>query len=116
MGAQLVIVPRRLFSAPAPLLDYLCENKVTVMTWAVSALCLISTLHGLDYKTPETVKKILFSGEVMPYKHLMNWQQHLPEAMLVNLYGPTEITCNCTYHILESGRDYSGGDSHRQAV
>ncbi len=79
------------------------------MTWAVSALCLISTLHGLDYKTPETVKKILFSGEVMPYKHLMNWQQHLPEAMLVNLYGPTEITCNCTYHILESGRDYSGG-------
>lgn len=109
MGAQLVIVPRRLFSAPVELLDYLCENKVTVMIWAVSALCLISTLHGLDYKTPETVRKILFSGEVMPYKHLVNWQSHLPEAMMVNLYGPTEITCNCTYHILEKGRDYSGG-------
>ena len=23
--------------------------------------------------------------------------------MFVNLYGPTEITCNCTYHILEKG-------------
>ena len=108
-GAHLVIVPRRLFSAPVELIDYLCENKVTVMTWAVSALCLISTLHGLDYKTPETVRKILFSGEVMPYKHLMNWQSHLPNATLVNLYGPTEITCNCTYHILEKDRDYSEG-------
>lgn len=109
MGAHLVIVPRRLFSAPVELLDYLCESKITVMIWAVSALCLISTLHGLDYKTPETVRKILFSGEVMPYKHLINWQSHLPEAMFVNLYGPTEITCNCTYHILDKERDYSGG-------
>lgn len=109
VGAHLVIVPRRLFSAPVELIDFLCENKVTVMTWAVSALCLISTLHGLDYKTPETVRKILFSGEVMPYKHLLNWQSHLPDAELVNLYGPTEITCNCTYHILEKNRDYSAG-------
>lgn len=109
MGGHLVIVPRRLFSAPVELIDYLCENKVTVMIWAVSALCLISTLHGLDYKTPETVRKILFSGEVMPYKHLLNWQSHLPNATLVNLYGPTEITCNCTYHILEKNRDYSAG-------
>ena len=108
-GAQLVIVPRRLFSAPVELIDYLCENKITVMIWAVSALCLISTLHGLDYKTPQTVKKILFSGEVMPHKHLLNWQTHLPQATFVNLYGPTEITCNCTYHILDKNRDYSDG-------
>lgn len=109
VGATLVIVPRALFSAPVPLIDYLCEHKVTVMIWAVSALCLISTFHGLDYKTPDTVKKILFSGEVMPYKHLREWQKHLPDAMYVNLYGPTEITCNCTYNILSKDRDYSDG-------
>ncbi len=109
VGAELVIVPREYFSAPVKLLDLLCDNKVTVMIWAVSALCLISTFHGLDYKTPETVKKILFSGEVMPYKHLRQWQTHLPGAMYVNLYGPTEITCNCTYHILQKDRDYSAG-------
>jgi len=108
-GATLVIVPREFFSAPARLLDYLCESRITTMIWAVSALCLITTFHGLDYKTPETVAKILFSGEVMPYKHLCEWQKHLPDALYVNLYGPTEITCNCTYHILEKGRDYSAG-------
>ena len=109
VGATLVIVPREYFSAPVKLIDYLCENDITTMIWAVSALCLISTFHGLDYKTPESVKKILFSGEVMPLKHLKEWQKHLPDAMYVNLYGPTEITCNCTYHILQKDRAYSEG-------
>ena len=108
-GGTLVITPKRLFSTPAELLDWLCDHKVTTMIWAVSALCLISTFHGLDYRTPATVKNILFSGEVMPYKHLQEWIRHLPDVGYVNLYGPTEITCNCTYHILERNRDYSKG-------
>ncbi len=109
LGATLVITPKTLFSRPVQLLDWLCDHNITVMIWAVSALCLISTFHGLDYKTPETVKKILFSGEVMPAKHLAAWRSHLPGTMFVNLYGPTEITCNCTYHILDAARDYAEG-------
>lgn len=100
-GATLVLVPKKLFSRPAELVDYLCEKKITTMIWAVSALCLITTFHCLDYKTPDKVNKILFSGEVMPFKHLKEWYAHLPMAMFVNLYGPTEITCNCTYYILD---------------
>ncbi len=108
-GATLVLVPKELFSAPIQLLDYLCENKITTMIWAVSALCLITTFHALDYKVPETVNKILFSGEVMPMKHLKEWQKHLKDAMFVNLYGPTEVTCNCTYHIVDNNCDYENG-------
>lgn len=108
-GAELVLIPRRLFSAPVELVDFLCDHKATTLIWAVSALCLLSTFHGLDYKTPQTVNKVLFSGEVMPYKHLKNWRTHLPQAMFVNLYGPTEITCNCTYHILDPNREYDEG-------
>lgn len=108
-GATLLLIPRRLFSAPIELLDYLCEHRATTLIWAVSALCLVSTFHALDYKTPESVNKILFSGEVMPQKHLLCWQQHLPRAQFVNLYGPTEITCNCTYHRLDPERDYAAG-------
>ena len=105
-GATLVIIPKRLFSIPAELLDYICNNNVTTLIWAVSALCLITTFHALDYKTPDTVNKILFSGEVMPIKHLKQWIEHLPNAMFVNLYGPTEITCNCTYHIVDKNLNY----------
>ena len=108
-GATLVTVPKTLFSRPVQLLDYLCDNRITTMIWAVSALCLITTFHGLDYRVPDTVQKVLFSGEVMPAKHLANWRSHLPHAMFVNLYGPTEITCNCTYYMLEPERDYKQG-------
>ena len=108
-GAKLVIIEKALFSKPMELLDYLCNNKITVMTWAVSALCLITTFHGFDYRVPETVKKVLFSGEVMPLKHLQEWMKYLPETIFVNLYGPTEITCNCTYHVMERTRNYENG-------
>ena len=105
-GAALVIIPKKYFSNPSKLLDYLCDNKVTTLTWAVSALCLITTFHGLDYKVPKDVNKIIFSGEVMPLKHLKKWMEHLPSATFVNIYGPTEITCNCTYHIIDKNRTY----------
>ena len=106
VGATLVIVPKSYFSSPAKLLDYLCLNNVTTLTWAVSALCLITTFHGLDYKVPDKVNKVLFSGEVMPIKHLNKWMEKLPNTLFVNLYGPTEITCNCTYYIIDKNKEY----------
>ena len=108
-GATLVIIPKPLFSSPAKLVDYICDHNVTTMIWAVSAVCLISAFHGLDYRVPSSVKRILFSGEEMPLKHLENWMAHLPSAEFVNLYGPTEITCNCTFHRISRDNDYSCG-------
>lgn len=108
-GAKMVLISKQLFSNPVPLLDYLCDQKVTIMTWAVSALCLLNAFNALEYKVPDTVRKVLFSGEVMPMKHLQDWMAHLPNAEFVNLYGPTEGTCNCTWHLIDRGRDYSDG-------
>lgn len=121
VGATLLIVPKPLFSSPAKLLDYLCDNNATTMIWAVSALCLITTFHGLDYKVPSSVNKVIFSGEVMPIKHLNIWMEKLPNSTFVNVYGPTEITCNCTYHIIDRDRDYQdkipiGGNFNNERV
>ena len=106
VGATLVIVPKKYFSMPTNLLDYIVANNITTMIWAVSALCLITTFHGLEYKVPKTVNKIIFSGEVMPLKHLKMWMDKLPDATFINVYGPTEITCNCTYHIIDRQKTY----------
>ena len=108
VGCRLQLIPRRFFSQPMDLMDYLVEKKITNLTWAVSALCFVSVMNGLEYKVPEAVKRIMFSGEVMPIKHLRHWQQFLPDAMYVNLYGPTEITCNCSYYILD--REFKEGE------
>lgn len=98
VGATLVLLPKKSFSVVTQLMDTLCDCKVTTLIWAVSALCLVAQFKGLSYRVPKSVNKILFSGEMMPVKFLHFWQSYLPDAAYVNLYGPTEITCNCTYY------------------
>ncbi|MGC6174842.1 amino acid adenylation domain-containing protein [Lacrimispora sp. 38-1] len=97
-GASIVLIPKKYFSIPTMLLDCLCDYQVTTLIWAVSALCMVTQLKGFTYKVPVRVNKVLFSGEAMPASHLALWQKNLPRAKFVNLYGPTEITCNCTYY------------------
>lgn len=100
-GATVTLIPRSYFSQPTVLMDYLYDNHVTTLIWAVTAMCFVSIMNGFEYKRVDTIRKVMFSGEVMPVKQLKKWQEYLPNAMYVNLYGPTEITCNCTYHIVD---------------
>ena len=37
----------------------------------------------------------------MPNKQLNVWRTCYPQAVFVNLYGPTEITVDCTYYVVE---------------
>ena len=97
-GATVHLVPKLYFSFPTKLLDYLEARDITVLIWAVSALCIVSTLDGFSYKIPNKLRAIMFSGEVMPIKQLEIWRHHVPNAEYINLYGPTEITCNCSYY------------------
>lgn len=104
-GATVQMIPREYFSIPVNLMDFLVEREVTVCTWAVSAMCFVSMMGGFDYRVPSTIRMVIFSGEVMPPKQLAVWRAALPHAMFVNVYGPTEVTCNCTYHVIV--RDYA---------
>ncbi len=107
-GASLFIIPKLCFSMPKKLIDTLIERHVTVIVWAVSALCIVAGFNAFKYRVPDRLHKILFSGEVMPVKMLNIWRQYLPNAMYVNLYGPTEITCNCMYYIVD--REFGNTD------
>ncbi len=107
-GATLVIIPTAFFRFPNQVMDMLETHQVTTLIWAVSALVLLNRLHMFLYKVPGHINKVLFSGEEMPAKHLADWKAQYPDAKFVNLYGPTEITCNCTYHRID--QDYAPGE------
>ncbi len=100
-SASLEIIPKKLFSMPGTLVQYLNEKKVTTIIWAVSAMRIIENFKVFGKFVPMYLQQIMFSGEVMSNKVLNYWRKYLPNAMYVNLYGPTEITCNCTYYIVE---------------
>ena len=103
-GATVRLIPREYFTNPTQLMDYLCDGGTTVIIWAVTAMCFVSIMNGFDYRTPDSLRLVMFSGEIMPVKQLQKWQAHIP-ATYINLYGPTEITCNCTYHVID--REYA---------
>lgn len=98
LGGTVQVIPKKLFSMPAMLIPYLNEHHVNVIIWAVSAMRIVSDYKIFAIHVPEYLKLVMFSGEVMPIKALNDWMEHLPQAEFVNLYGPTEITCNCTYY------------------
>lgn len=101
-GATLQIIPQKLFSQPVLLLEYLKEKKINTIFWVPSALMVVSKLKALKkINMRDTLKRIMFCGEVMPNKQLNIWRHFLPDAIFVNLYGPTEITDACTYYIVD---------------
>ncbi len=108
-GAALVIVPRELFMQPLALMAYLSEQRVTVLIWAVAALCIVSAYHSFNQLSLPDLRIVAFSGEAMPWRHLREWFEHVAQATFYNLYGPTEITCNCLYLRLDSHREYKDG-------
>lgn len=101
LGGTLQVIPKQLFSFPGQLIPYLNERKVSVLIWAVSALRIVANFKTFAKCKPEYLKLVMFSGEVMPIKVLNYWMETLPEVQFVNLYGPTEITCNCSYYIVD---------------
>ena len=99
-GATMYIVPKKLFSQPVKLVNFLNDNKVNCIDWVPSVLCMIVNFRTFEKIKPLYLKKIMFLGEVMPTKQFNMWRRELPDIKYANLYGPTEATGDCTYYKL----------------
>ncbi len=105
-GATTYIIPKNLFAQPVLLLEYLKEKKINTIFWVPSALIVVAKLKAFrNVDLSDTLKRVLFCGEVMPNKQLNLWRKYLPDVQYANLYGPTEITDACTYYIVD--REFS---------
>lgn len=105
-GATTYIIPKTLFAQPVLLLEYLKEKRINTIFWVPSALIVVAKLKAFrNVDLSDTLKRVLFCGEVMPNKQLNVWRKFLPDVEYANLYGPTEITDACTYYIVD--REFS---------
>lgn len=103
------VIPKALFSMPLKLIEYINDKDINTMIWAVSAMRIVENFKTFSKISTDKPKLIMFSGEIMPVKVLNYWKENVPEATYVNLYGPTEITCNCSYYIID--RDFDIDES-----
>lgn len=103
-GATIVLVPDEMAIFPAKLLEFMGQQAISFIFWVPSIMVNISNQDLLEEFDLTALKTVLFAGEVFPTKHLNKWRRVLPGATFVNLYGPIEITVDCTYFVVD--RDF----------
>jgi len=91
-GATLCIAPERDLLFPHQLLDLIEKEGVTLWKGVSSLLMYLSTTGSLKEDRIPSLEKVLFGGEVLATKHLMNWMRIYPSKRFYNVYGPTEAT------------------------
>jgi len=100
-GSTLVLIPDTLAAFPIKILEILEAQKVTFLFWVPTIMVNIANMGLLNKIKLPQLKTIWFAGEVFPTKQFNYWKNNLPHTLFANLYGPIEITLDCTYFIVD---------------
>ncbi|KAH7296144.1 hypothetical protein KP509_26G011000 [Ceratopteris richardii] len=101
LGGSLVIVPpfEELYRNPLGLLTFCQTYKVTRLTAVPSLMraVLPSLLSYTDYHALMSINVLVLSGEILSCDLLRSIQRVLTHAIILNLYGCTEVSGDCLY-------------------
>ena len=99
-ASTLVVLPAHLAAFPAKILEVLEKHQVNFLFWVPTIMVNIANMDLLSTFRLESLRTVWFAGEVFPTKQYNYWHHHLPQVTFANLYGPIEITLDCTYYII----------------
>ena len=108
-GATTYLIPKKLFSMPVALVEYLNRHQINTICWVVSALTIVSAFGTFEVVKPQYLHTVAFGSEVFPLQQFRLWQEALPQATFTNLYGPTEGTGMCCFYRVN--RDFQDGET-----
>lgn len=100
-GSTIVLIPDNLSAFPVTILKLLQEKKVSFIFWVPTIMVNIANMDLLSQIQLPALKLCWFAGEVFPTKQFNYWHHKLPQVLFANLYGPIEITLDCTYFKVE---------------
>jgi amino acid adenylation domain-containing protein len=101
-GARLCVVPDGFLLFPSALIKYIEEEETTIWKAIASLLMYVARTGSLQNNRLPSLKKILFSGEPLHPKYLIEWMRLFPDKLFFNAYGPTEATGISTYYHVKS--------------
>ena len=100
-GATCYILPKKYFLFPKLLLQFMQDKQITAIAWATSAFHLVANSGVLRHIAPTHLRTAVLGGEALLAKQLNAWREAAPQATFVNTYGPTEVTVDCCYYIVD---------------
>ena len=103
-GIRSVIIPDDELEDPHRLVETLAAHRVTRIVLVPSALAfLLDNLPDLGRRVPE-LKLWVTSGEAITPDLAWRFEELLPGATLVNLYGSSEVAGDVTSYVIRGGR------------
>ena len=100
-GSTIVLIPENQSAFPVNILKLMQDASVSFIFWVPTIMVNIANMDLLSRMPMPSLKTIWFAGEVFPTKQFNYWKKHLAHAKFINLYGPIEITLDCTYYIAD---------------
>ena len=100
-GGRLAIATDNLMLFPKKLINFIEEENITIWKGVSSLLMYIARTGALKKSKIESLKRIIFAGEVLPTKYLIDWMECFPNKFFYNGYGPTETTGMSTCYWIE---------------
>ena len=100
-ASTLLIIPESFAAFPVRMLELMAKYKATFLFWVPTIMVNIANMDLLSKIALPDLRKVWFAGEVFPTAKFNYWRRYLPQAQFVNLYGPTEISVDCTYFIVD---------------
>lgn len=100
-GSTMTLIPDVLAAFPVKILELLQKCRVSFIFWVPTIMVNIANLDLLRTNYLRDLKLIWFAGEVFPTKQFNYWRKSVENAKFVNMYGPIEITLDCTFYIVE---------------
>lgn len=99
--STLFIPNEKIYLFGSSILQMIENNNITSLFFVPSVLKSIAHTDLLNTFNYKGIKQILFAGEVMPNITLNILRNKFNNTLFANLYGPTEITVDCTYYIVD---------------
>jgi amino acid adenylation domain-containing protein len=108
-ASTLVLIPEQHSAFPVTILEILQKTNVNFIFWVPTIMVNIANMDLLSKMKLAQLKTVWFAGEVFPTKQFNYWKRQLKGTKFVNLYGPIEITLDCTYYIVD--RDFKDDEA-----
>lgn len=104
-SATILLIQDQMAAFPVTIIKLLSEQRATLLFWVPTIMVNIANMDLLSKYDLTSISKVFFAGEVFPTKQYNYWHNQLPGVTFTNLYGPIEITLDCTYFTIDRELD-----------
>lgn len=100
-GATLFIAAESLALFPEKLVTFMEQHRITLWKGISSLLMYLARAGVLRPGRLPALRQILYGGEALSTRWLIQWMEIFPEKTFFNVYGPTEATGISLFHPIE---------------